>query len=90
MFEKIKLIINDWDPIKLFPFVPSDEYYSEINQIIDFLETKNSDVSTEELAQKIIDIFIDMFDESMFTKSFEECELIARKIFGIENDFAIK
>ncbi|EAD2627645.1 TPA: DUF1871 domain-containing protein, partial [Listeria monocytogenes] len=26
MYEKVEKIINDWDPIELFPLAPKDEY----------------------------------------------------------------
>ncbi|EAD8591252.1 DUF1871 domain-containing protein, partial [Listeria monocytogenes] len=30
MYEKVEKIINDWDPIELFPLAPKDEYSQEI------------------------------------------------------------
>ncbi|EAC2694899.1 DUF1871 domain-containing protein, partial [Listeria monocytogenes] len=33
MYEKVEKIINDWDPIELFPLAPKDEYSQEINKI---------------------------------------------------------
>lgn len=77
MKEKVTEIINNWDPIKLFPYSPKDEYEIEINLIVNLSkEIRN----TEILANKIIDIFTRRFGEDVFLKSYEECLEIAKKI----------
>ena len=36
--EKISNIINRWDPVKIFPMAPEDEYYDEIKKIKEYIE----------------------------------------------------
>ena len=38
--ERIKKIIDEWDPIDLLPFAPPDEYDYEINKIYSVIEDK--------------------------------------------------
>ena len=73
----VRSIINEWDPIDLFPFCPLDEYDSEILQIkAIFKDTMKED----ELGEHINSIFTKSFGKSLFQKSNNECCLIARKI----------
>ncbi|EUJ50998.1 DUF1871 family protein [Listeria rocourtiae] len=51
MRNKVKHIIDEWDPIEVLPFAPSDEYESEINQIVRFLS--GHEATDFELANKI-------------------------------------
>ena len=37
MMEKITEIINEWDPIELFPMAPKDEYIEEVKLIYEYL-----------------------------------------------------
>ncbi len=77
MKEKVREIINGWDPIDLFPYSPKDEYEVEINLIVDALcETKD----IEFLAIKIKDIFIERFGDNVFSKNIGECMQIAKKV----------
>lgn len=41
MKDIIMTIINDWDPIELFPMAPADEYTSEIEKIQEVLKLNN-------------------------------------------------
>ncbi|BCN30859.1 DUF1871 family protein [Anaeromicropila herbilytica] len=77
MKGKVNDIINNWDPIDLFPYSPKDEYEIEVNLIVNLSnETRN----TELLANKIKHIFSKRFGEDVFLKSYEECLEIAKKI----------
>ncbi|EAF2468223.1 DUF1871 family protein, partial [Listeria monocytogenes] len=58
MYEKVEKIINDWDPIELFPLAPKDEYSQEINKIISIVQ-ENPNIDMNVLAKGIRKIFID-------------------------------
>ena len=73
----VEEIINNWDPIGLFPFSPKDEYSSELDSISKFLKG-NSD--NELLANHIYEIFVRNFGEDVFEKSKADCALIAKKL----------
>jgi hypothetical protein len=72
-------IINDWDPVNLFPYSPCDEYKDEISKIISLLK-QTTDVN--QVAKGIQQIFINEFGEDVFKKSENECKIIARKIIN--------
>jgi len=75
--NSIKSIIDEWDPIGLFPHAPSNEYHSEIAEIEELL----SHLACEaELAKGIYNVFLSSFNSEIFKKSMDECTLIARKI----------
>ncbi len=77
--EYISDIINDCDPIGLFPAAPVDEYDEEINKISEFLIT-NKNISQIELASYIKDVFLSSFGASVFKAEEKECISIAKKI----------
>ncbi|HCJ4337990.1 TPA: DUF1871 domain-containing protein, partial [Listeria innocua] len=52
MYEKVEKIINDWDPIELFPLAPKDEYSQEINKIISIV-IENPKIDVNVLAKGI-------------------------------------
>ncbi|EAC6974689.1 TPA: DUF1871 domain-containing protein, partial [Listeria monocytogenes] len=52
MYEKVEKIINDWDPIELFPLAPKDEYSQEINKIISIVQ-ENHNIDMNVLAKGI-------------------------------------
>ncbi|EAE7244677.1 DUF1871 family protein, partial [Listeria monocytogenes] len=62
MYEKVEKIINDWDPIELFPLAPKDEYSQEINKIISIVQ-ENPNIDMNVLGKGIRKIFIDSFGE---------------------------
>ena len=81
-FEKVKAIIDRWDPVDLLTccHCPSDEYDDismELAQILTF------DTDVETLKNDIYNIFVRDFGTGTFEKSPQECETIAREI--IEN-----
>ena len=80
-FEKVKSIIDGWDPVDLLTccHCPSDEYDDisiELAQMLTF------DTDVETLKNDIYNIFVRDFDAGTFDKSPQECETIARKIIG--------
>ena len=78
MFKIVKNIIDEWDPIELLAMhCPPDEYDIEIKEIMNFL---NKETKLEELSAKIYYIFLDYFGDDTFTKTKEECSIIADKI----------
>lgn len=80
--DKISNIINEWDPIGLFPMAPEDEYEEEIKKIKILLQ--QSDLEAEQIAQGIQEIFIAAFGDDVFRQSKENCMKIAKTI--IDND----
>ena len=77
MEKVVEEIINNWDPIDLFPYSPKDEYKNEIALIIAVLkETK--DIS--DVALKIQKIFIKSFGDDVFKRDINECVSIAESI----------
>ncbi|EAG1030776.1 DUF1871 family protein [Listeria monocytogenes] len=80
MYEKVEKIINDWDPIELFPLAPKDEYSQEINKIISIVQ-ENPNIDMNVLAKGIRKNFIDSFGENLIFKNNED--EIAGKILAI-------
>lgn len=78
-FEKVKAIIDGWDPVDLLTccHCPSDEY-DDIS--IELAQMLTSDTDVETLKNDIYNIFVRDFDAGTFDKSPQECETIARKI----------
>ncbi len=74
----IKLIINEWDPIDLFPYAPEDEYEEEIRLLEEFIKINN--INTETLANKIHEVFLKRFGANIFKSNKLECIGIAEKI----------
>jgi hypothetical protein len=79
MKDKVAKIINEWDPIDLFPFSPRDEYEVEIELISELIEKS---IHLESLANNIYAIFIKRFGDDVFTRSYDECYTIAKEILG--------
>ena len=75
--EIVKAIINDWDPIDLFPPAPDDEYTEETDCICKLL-SQTEDVQI--VADGIKKIFISQFGNDVFTKDDKECFDIAFQI----------
>lgn len=77
--EFIKDIINEWDPIGLFPMAPKDEYEDEINQITMMLQDR--DLSIEK-------IFTKSFGEDLFYAftSKYRCREVAEKLYQMKGE----
>ncbi|MBO0477972.1 DUF1871 family protein [Vagococcus sp. DIV0080] len=80
MYQDIEKIINEWDPVDLFPMAPKDEYKKEISDIVDICE-KNTNISVIKLSILIKRIFENSFGKELIFKS-NELE-IAKKIISI-------
>ena len=78
---KINKIINLWDPLKIMDISFSNEYSYEINRIIEEL-SKN--ISAQDLAEKINEIFKNSYNELYKIEKNEEIK-IARKILEVYN-----
>lgn len=76
-------IINEWDPIRVFPLAPKDEYFQEVKEIEGILQRKA--ISVEELAIEIHRIFLDAFGKDLFKYTLEECNTISKKIMQLDN-----
>ena len=79
MRKKVAKIINDWDPIDLFPYSPKDEYEVEIDLISKLLD-ESTDL--EHLSNSISTIFTRRFGDDVFTRGYNECLNIAKKILN--------
>ena len=79
--EKISDIINDWDPIDLFPLAPSDEYSREI-EMIKKIFSIIPNITPEKLGTEIHNIFVRRFGEDVFTRNLSESNSIALKIIN--------
>ena len=85
-YNIIKQEIDRWDPVGLLSDgAPESEYNIEITKISSlFIE----EVTEETLAQHIHDVFLEMFDESTYTKAKNiiECKEIAKNILDRINN----
>ena len=81
LYIKINKIINLWDPLKIMDISFSNEYSYEINKIIEEL-SKN--ISAQDLAEKINEIFKNSYNELYEIEKNEEIK-IARKILKAYN-----
>lgn len=77
--EKITEIINDWDPIGLFPMAPKDEYVNEIKKIYEYVYS-NQNLQTKALGEEINKIFLKTFGADIYDENLEQCILVAERI----------
>lgn len=56
MNERIKKIIDGWDPYDLLDFAPDDEYSSEIKEIAEYFNS-NKDIREDSLEKFVNDLF---------------------------------
>ncbi len=56
MYERIKKIIDGWDPYDLLDFAPDDEYSSEIKEIAEYFNS-NKDIKEDSLEKFVNDLF---------------------------------
>jgi hypothetical protein len=71
-------IITSWDPMSFMSHAPSDEYSNEA-KLIDEILASTQDVNV--VARGIEEIFRTMFEDD-FTKSHQECILVAIKLIS--------
>ena len=77
MIDIINTFVDKWDPLGLFPFAPKDEYRDESIQI--YIACLNTQTAFD-LAQAIHKIFSDSFGGDVFTKTVDDCTIIAAQI----------
>lgn len=78
--EIIGAIINEWDPIQLFPCAPSDEYQNEIIMIEKIL-SRNGRTDYLNLGFEIYNLFKKSFGDDVFRCNLHDCDTIANKIY---------
>ncbi|MBR0577322.1 DUF1871 family protein [Proteiniclasticum sp. BAD-10] len=76
-YERVKLVIDSWDPIDLLYFAPKNEYDFEIKRI---LELTSQDDTVEFVGNIIYKVFLESFGDNTFTKNLEECIGIAKQL----------
>ncbi|UOQ46833.1 DUF1871 family protein [Gracilibacillus caseinilyticus] len=74
IFDVVKKVINEWDPIGVLPYAPDDEYKFEVAKVVTLLSKVEN---VEELSDGLAKIFKKALEWN-FTK--EECLPIAKKI----------
>ena len=82
MNKDIIKIINEWDPIDLFPLAPNNEYEAEAEKIIKFIDDKKN-VSVGLLASTINTIFLNAFGSNIYNSKITECITVATKILAL-------
>lgn len=79
-FNRIKVAIDQWDPVDLLSHAPKDEYDQEIRRIIEL----SSDANTVESLGKIIyEVFSESFGNVSFDYDLDECKHVASEILNI-------
>ena len=79
--KNISELINEWDPIELFPYAPKDEYISEIKEIEKFV-MDNKNISVTELAKVIDNIFCRSFGEGTYESNPNNSMKVAERILS--------
>ena len=75
----VEEVINNWDPLYLFPYAPKDEYKKEIEYITTLFE---GTIDIKNIAYGIKNIFIKSFGSDIFKKDYNECVTIANEILN--------
>ena len=79
--ELIRCVLNEWDPLELFPMAPLDEYMPEVIQIEEFVNRDQCD--GEVLGLAIRELMRKRFGDDVFTKSQDECMEVAKRILTL-------
>lgn len=79
--EKIAEIINDWDPIELFPMAPQNEYFNEIVKIHEYVSSQQN-LHVQALAEMINKTFLDTFGPDVYNQNMEQCMIVAERIIS--------
>lgn len=77
MKEKLRDIVNRYDPLGLLDICPEDEYDPEIELIYAHMK---KDMTVEEMAGMIHAVFLEMFEESLDSGL---CVAMAREILSL-------
>jgi Domain of unknown function (DUF1871). len=75
--DALTAIINEWDPTNLMSHAPDDEYELEIGMIREMLDKTDNE---NDLAEGILNIFLETCGNEFFKKTLEDCIMIANKI----------
>ena len=78
-YDRIKEIVNRWDPIGLLAHAPDDEYDFEIQSITNSVI---EGMSEAEVGKIVYNVFANSFGENTFQKSIIECNRIAKEILS--------
>ena len=78
-YNKVKTVIDNWDPIELLTYAPKDEYALECKKIYNLI---TSNTSVEFIARTIFTVFAQSFGKELFNKTLKECTVIAKKILS--------
>lgn len=76
--NEILLLINEWDPIGLFPIAPSNEYMPEVIEINKMLASSEWD--KEKLGREINMLFLRKFGSDVYVENLPKCIELAEKI----------
>lgn len=76
--EKIRNIINEWNPIQIYPLL-IDEYDLETKEIFNYI-SNNGDVTPYELAEFIDSVFVKNFNKNLYQEKIEKLLEIAALI----------
>ncbi|WP_411347187.1 DUF1871 family protein [Paenibacillus sp. WLX2291] len=79
MREHITQIINEWNPIDIYPLL-ADEYSIEVQKVLEMLDLTTT---VDELAHQLFHVFTVYFEED-FSKSVNDCTVIAQKIIDLK------
>ena len=78
-YNKVKTVIDNWDPIELLTHAPKDEYALKCKKIYNLI---TSNTSVEFIARTIFTVFAQSFGKELFNKTLKECTVIAKKILS--------
>lgn len=79
-YEKIKQIIDEWDPIDLLSHAPKDEYDEETKEVFKSISAANEVITVELIGKIIYTVFSKRFGSNTFTCNLNECMCVAEKI----------
>lgn len=93
LYDTVKKVIDNWDPIGLLPYAPKDEYDDESSAICEFIEEMKlkGEIDEQELAHKIYNVFSTNFGNDIFKSKFDECldtalKIIEKESLGVSKD----
>ena len=83
MFEKIKKIIDEWDPLNLYPYAPSDEYkYESIDIYMKISNLNTKTIDMKQIKDIIIDVFSERFEDTLIIEE-KEYNIVTKRILNL-------
>lgn len=76
-------IINNWNPVEIYPLL-EDEYYPEIKEIIKYIN-ESENITLKNLALEIDNIFTKFFGSNIYISDLNKCKEIATEILDVIN-----